>query len=107
MECRSRRLTLLPAPAPRLTRRTLSSGPHATLGVLSVHCTIVGLRRVCVLSAVTRARSTCFTAPQAVLRVQAALGNVMAALVPRAKLVPAVRPEDMSQDAEVVSACLR
>ncbi|GIL65895.1 hypothetical protein Vafri_19531, partial [Volvox africanus] len=37
-----------------------------------------------------------------VLKVQAALGNLLAAIVPRAKLVPAVRPEDMSQDPAVV-----
>ncbi len=38
-------------------------------------------------------------------RVQAVMGNLLALLVPRAKLVPAVRPEDMSQDPDAVSAC--
>ena len=33
---------------------------------------------------------------------QAKLGNVLAALIPRARIVPAVRPEDMSTDPEVV-----
>lgn len=33
------------------------------------------------------------------------LGNLLALLVPRAKLVPAVRPEDMSQDPDAVSGC--
>ncbi|GLI60601.1 hypothetical protein VaNZ11_002774 [Volvox africanus] len=37
-----------------------------------------------------------------VLKIQAALGNLLAAIVPRAQLVPAVRPEDMSQDPAVV-----
>lgn len=37
-------------------------------------------------------------------RVQAAVGGLLSALVPRAKLVPAVRPEDMSQDPAVVAA---
>ncbi|KAG2448537.1 hypothetical protein HYH02_006428 [Chlamydomonas schloesseri] len=41
-----------------------------------------------------------------VLRFQAAVGNVLAAMVPRAHLVPAVRPEDMSQDPAVVQAYL-
>lgn len=41
-----------------------------------------------------------------VLRVQAMLGNLLALLVPRAKLVPAVRPEDMSQDPDAVKAYL-
>ncbi|EFJ44964.1 hypothetical protein VOLCADRAFT_106192 [Volvox carteri f. nagariensis] len=41
-----------------------------------------------------------------VLRIQAALGNILAALLPRAKLVPAVRPEDMSQDPDVVKEYL-
>ncbi|GLC59571.1 hypothetical protein PLESTB_001501600 [Pleodorina starrii] len=40
------------------------------------------------------------------LRFQAAIGNVLAAVVPRAKLVPAVRPEDMSQDPAVVKEYL-
>ncbi|KXZ55183.1 hypothetical protein GPECTOR_3g329 [Gonium pectorale] len=40
------------------------------------------------------------------LRVQAAVGNLVAALLPRVKLVPAVRPEDMSQDPAVVKAFL-
>ena len=35
-------------------------------------------------------------------RVQAKMGGLMAALVPKARIVPAVRPEDMSQDPEVV-----
>lgn len=35
-------------------------------------------------------------------RVQAAVGGVMASLIPRARVVPAVRPEDMSQDPRVV-----
>jgi hypothetical protein len=33
---------------------------------------------------------------------QAAVGNVLAALVPKAQLVPAVTPEHMSQDPAVV-----
>ncbi len=37
-----------------------------------------------------------------VLRVQAQMGGLLARLVPHARLVPAVRPEDMSQDPEVV-----
>ncbi|GIL91124.1 hypothetical protein Vretimale_9569 [Volvox reticuliferus] len=41
-----------------------------------------------------------------VLKIQAALGSLMAAIVPRAKLVPAVRPEDMSQDPAVVKEYL-
>ncbi|GFR39691.1 hypothetical protein Agub_g166 [Astrephomene gubernaculifera] len=41
-----------------------------------------------------------------VLRFQAMLGNLLAALLPRAKLVPAVRPEDMSQDPRVVAEYL-
>ncbi|PNH07227.1 hypothetical protein TSOC_006311 [Tetrabaena socialis] len=36
-------------------------------------------------------------------RVQAMMGGLMAALVPRARLVPAVRPQDMSQDPQVVA----
>ncbi|KAG2496090.1 hypothetical protein HYH03_005693 [Edaphochlamys debaryana] len=40
------------------------------------------------------------------LRFQASIGNVLAALMPRAKLVPAVRAEDMSQDPEVRKAYL-
>jgi acylglycerol lipase len=35
-------------------------------------------------------------------RFQAAVGGVMARLIPRARIVPAVRPEDMSQDPRVV-----
>lgn len=42
-----------------------------------------------------------------VLKVQAAVGNILAAVVPKAKLVPAVRPEDMSQDPEVVAAYVK
>ncbi|GFR39898.1 hypothetical protein Agub_g403 [Astrephomene gubernaculifera] len=38
-----------------------------------------------------------------VLRVQAMVGGLLATLVPRARLVPAVRPEDMSQDPRVVA----
>ncbi|KAG2493417.1 hypothetical protein HYH03_008542 [Edaphochlamys debaryana] len=38
-----------------------------------------------------------------VLRIQAALGSVLASLIPRARVVPAVRPEDMSQDPAVVA----
>jgi hypothetical protein len=34
-------------------------------------------------------------------RVQAAVGGVLSSLVPRMKVVPAVRPEDLSQDPEV------
>lgn len=37
-----------------------------------------------------------------ILRFQAAVGNILAALVPKAQLVPAVLPEHMSQDPEVV-----
>ncbi|KAG2444677.1 hypothetical protein HXX76_001421 [Chlamydomonas incerta] len=40
------------------------------------------------------------------LRVQAAVGGLMSALIPHAKLVPAVRPEDMSQDPAVVASYL-
>eukprot|EP00798_Chlamydomonas_sp_ICE-L_P010662 gene10662-12344_t len=36
------------------------------------------------------------------LRIQASIGNVLASLVPRARIVAAVRPEDMSQDPAVV-----
>ena len=35
-------------------------------------------------------------------RLQAQVGSLLAALVPAARMVPAVRPEDMSQDPEVV-----
>lgn len=38
-----------------------------------------------------------------ILKIQAKVGNWMASLVPKARLVPAVRPEDMSADPEVVS----
>ncbi|GAX72846.1 hypothetical protein CEUSTIGMA_g301.t1 [Chlamydomonas eustigma] len=38
----------------------------------------------------------------AMLRIQAQLGSVMSTLIPKARIVPAVRPEDMSQDPSVV-----
>lgn len=38
------------------------------------------------------------------LRVQAAVGGLMSALVPRAQLVPAVKPEDLHPDPKVVEA---
>ncbi|KAG1680800.1 hypothetical protein FOA52_008133 [Chlamydomonas sp. UWO 241] len=38
------------------------------------------------------------------LRIQAQMGGLLAALAPHGRLVPAVRPEDMSQDPEVVRA---
>lgn len=42
----------------------------------------------------------------AVLRLQAAVGSLLALLIPRAPLVPAVRPEDMSVDPAAVRAYL-
>lgn len=38
-------------------------------------------------------------------RMQAAVGNVLAAVIPRARIVPAVRGEDMSGDRATVGAC--
>mmetsp|Transcript_22991 Transcript_22991/g.50466 ORF Transcript_22991/g.50466 Transcript_22991/m.50466 type:complete len:315 (-) Transcript_22991:187-1131(-) len=40
------------------------------------------------------------------LRIQAVIGDCLASLVPYAQLVPAVRPEDMSQDPKVVEEYL-
>jgi acylglycerol lipase len=37
-----------------------------------------------------------------VLRIQAALGNVLAAVIPKARIVPAVDPKDMNPDAQCV-----
>ena len=37
-------------------------------------------------------------------RLQAPLGSLLAAVMPRARLVPAVKPEDMSPDPAVVCA---
>lgn len=42
-----------------------------------------------------------------ILRIQAPLGGLMAAVMPRARIVPAVRPEDMSTDAATVAAYVR
>jgi len=39
-----------------------------------------------------------------ILRIQAPLGGLLASLAPRARLIPAVRPEDMSADAATVAA---
>lgn len=40
------------------------------------------------------------------LRVQAALGSLMASIIPRARIVPAVRPEDMNTDPQCVKEYL-
>lgn len=39
-------------------------------------------------------------------RLQASVGGLLAGLIPRSRIVPAVRPEDMSTDAETVSSPL-
>jgi len=39
-----------------------------------------------------------------ILRVQAALGNVLSAVVPKARIVPAVHPQDINQDPVKVKA---
>ena len=41
------------------------------------------------------------------LKLSAAVGDVLAKLFPRAKLVPAIRPEDISQDPAVVGPSLQ
>lgn len=40
------------------------------------------------------------------LRAQAAVGGLLAALAPRAQLVPAVKPEDLHPDPKVVSGSI-
>ena len=40
--------------------------------------------------------------PCTMRRVQAKLGNVLATLIPRVRCVPAINPDDMSQDPAVV-----
>lgn len=42
-----------------------------------------------------------------VLRAQAPIGNLMASILPKLRAVPAVRPEDLSQDPAVVQAYLQ
>ncbi len=48
-------------------------------------------------------RGVCLNGSHCKCRVQAALGNLLAAVVPRARIVPAVRGEDMSGDQATVS----
>ena len=39
------------------------------------------------------------------LRLQASVGNILASIIPRARIVPALRPEDFEPGAEDVCSC--